>query len=202
VRAFSFLESDTSKQLIVCDVAVKQDADGRYCLNDLHKAAGGLDHHGPAQFFAGSGGNLLEVLTVENSTVSPKVSKVGRHGGTYVVKELVYAYAKWISPQFHLKVIRAYDKLATEGVAVHESAAADVLTNPLKYMRSIIDQAEQLQAERDRLAAENKDLTHERNGLSSVVGSHMHTLVRFARTFPQLHSLVIKSDLQRLSYRI
>lgn len=65
----------------------------------------------------------------------------------------------WISPKFHLEVIRSYDRLATEGVAVHQNAAADVLAKPLKYMRSLIEQAEKLQAENQAMHKELNLLT-------------------------------------------
>lgn len=36
--------------LIVADISVRQDSEGRYCLNDLRKAAGGADKHAPSKW--------------------------------------------------------------------------------------------------------------------------------------------------------
>jgi phage regulator Rha-like protein len=89
--------------------AIRQDAEGRYCLNDLHRAAGGHVNHQPNFFMKrNETAELLAELNSDNSlNYEAAVSKAGRYGGTFVVKELVYAYAMWISPAFHLKVIRA-----------------------------------------------------------------------------------------------
>lgn len=140
------------------NTTIRQDAEGRYCLNDLHKAAishGHNEHtkhpqkwHAPPQTV-----ELIEELKYQNPVLCPLHSKTGRNGGTYVVKELVYAYAMCISPKFHLEVIRAYDRLATDGVAVHKNAVDDLLTNPLKYLEALMGQAKALQAEKEQLEA-------------------------------------------------
>ena len=104
-------------QLIPISIAgtvIRQDATGRYCLNDLHRAAGGARKHKPANFMRLDSTHALVAEIDRGSDVSNAfiVLQGGILQGTYVVKELVYAYAMWISPAFHLKVIRAYDALA------------------------------------------------------------------------------------------
>ncbi|EWH02534.1 hypothetical protein Q427_08190 [Halomonas sp. BC04] len=56
---------------------------------------------------------------------------VGRNGGTFVSKQLVYAYAMWVSPKFHLNATRADDTLQTQGIAVADHAADDLLINQI-----------------------------------------------------------------------
>lgn len=114
-----------NKPLIIGEFTIRQDEDGRYCINDLHKASGGLDKHQPAFFMRNQQTkNLIEELESENmicknadhKSAVNSVKGKGLDQGTFVAKELVYAYAMWISPKFHLMVIRAYDSLVMEWI--------------------------------------------------------------------------------------
>jgi hypothetical protein len=106
--------------LIIADSLIHQDTEGRYCLNDLHLAAGGDQKHKPANFMRLDSTIALvaEIECCSEVSITPVKSVKGNHAngakqGTYVCKELVYAYAMWISPKFHLQVIRAYDAMVT-----------------------------------------------------------------------------------------
>ncbi|WP_412526073.1 phage antirepressor KilAC domain-containing protein [Burkholderia lata] len=100
--------------LTITGVAIRTDAEGRYCLNDLHRSAGGEERHAPNRWTrTDSYQALCAELTPEMAFAPSESIRGGSAPGTYVCKELVYAYAMWISPAFHLKVIRAYDEMVS-----------------------------------------------------------------------------------------
>lgn len=116
------LLNPNNQPLVIGEFSIRQDEDGRYCLNDLHKASGGDKKHQPAYFIRNQQTKDL-IAEIENpfngasaNLQMPAVGKLndGKNNGTYVVKELVYSYAMWISAKFHLMVIRAYDSLVME----------------------------------------------------------------------------------------
>jgi len=99
--------------LTIANISIGQDLQGRYCLNDLHKAAGSELKHKPANWLRLDQAKALieEIDRCSDVSNAVKVMQGGNQQGTYVVKELVYAYAMWISAKFHIQVIRAYDAL-------------------------------------------------------------------------------------------
>lgn len=106
-------EAKAMNALTVLSSEIRQ-FDGLYSLNDLHQAAGGSAKHRPNQFMRlDTTQALMEEIRCADVRIIPAktVRGRGKPQGTYVCKELVYAYAMWISPSFHLKVIRAFDAL-------------------------------------------------------------------------------------------
>lgn len=118
--------------LIIANTQIRRDAANRYCLNDLHQASGGEKRNQPSNWLRSEKTiELVERLkseepllkNEERSPAQPIISIEGGLGqGTYAVKELVYAYATWISAEFFLHVIRAYDALVTGEVSETRAA--------------------------------------------------------------------------------
>lgn len=125
------------QQLVLSDMQIHRDAEGRFSLNDLHKAAGGEPRHRPSLWLENkqtqelvaeinhdtqnrnSGSGVPECAADQSRNSCSETGQAlsvkngGKNPGTYACKELVYAYAMWISPAFHLKVIRAYDDMVS-----------------------------------------------------------------------------------------
>ena len=104
-----------SNIISIGDSAIRQHGD-LFSLNDLHKASGGAKKHRPTLFLRLEQTKALiseisqctDLYTEKGRILPLKTIKGGRSSGTYACKELVIAYAAWISPAFHLKVIRVF----------------------------------------------------------------------------------------------
>lgn len=92
--------------LIIGTSPIRQ-LDDLYSLNDLHVASGSAEKDRPSHFLRNDQTKAL-VSELENVQICAFKILQGRNGGTYACKELVIAYAAWISPAFHLKVIRVF----------------------------------------------------------------------------------------------
>ena len=82
-----------------------------FSLNDLHKASGGAEKHRPSLFIRlNTTQDLISEIQKEVKSTDLIFKTTGGRGlrGTYACEELVLSYAMWISPKFHLVVLRAF----------------------------------------------------------------------------------------------
>lgn len=123
-----------TQNLMVGNLPVSRDPEGRFSLNDLHRAAGGEARQRPNYWIENQQTKELiaelEIAGIPAISAKPKV-------GTFVCKELVYAYAMWVSPKFHLAVIRAYDDIVAGNVSVPMERQLQVLNREFKAAMGI-----------------------------------------------------------------
>ena len=94
-----------------------------FSLNDLHQASGGKSKHQPSFFIRlDTTKDLVAEIEKDSETKALKTIR-GTQGGTYACEELIIAYAMWISPKFHLIVLRAF-------LAMHKSESQNA--NPIQ----------------------------------------------------------------------
>lgn len=97
--------------------------DNLYSLNDLHLVSGNDPKHRPTYFIKNQQTQeLIDEIKCENSHISPIKVIRGTQGGTYACEELALAYATWISPKFHLVVLRAF-------IAMHKGEGQNTALN-------------------------------------------------------------------------
>lgn len=96
-----------------------------FSLNDLHIASGGLGKHRPSLFARNEQTKeLVKEIENDRSTKTIFALKTIRGGsdiskqGTWACEELMLAYAMWISPKFHLVVLRAFLNLHKNSTAL------------------------------------------------------------------------------------
>lgn len=87
---------------------VTQNETGLFLMRDLFRASDAPDHKSPTVFFRQNSTN--EIIELMGGDCINKVR--GSKGGVYACKEVVIAYAMWISPEFYLKVLRTFSKVA------------------------------------------------------------------------------------------
>ncbi|MFS7463682.1 KilA-N domain-containing protein [Pasteurella multocida] len=113
---FSQKEMFIMSNLSILNTSIRT-LDNLYSLNDLHKASGNDPKHRPSLFARNEQTReLVEQINSENNRSTKVIFalKSIRGGadiskqGTWACEELVLSYAMWISPKFHLIVLRAF----------------------------------------------------------------------------------------------
>ena len=134
------------QKMIIANTEIRQDEEGRFCLNDFHRAAGSLEHQRPSKWMSNK---TTKALIEELDKAQIRAIESKQQVGTFAVKELIYAYAMWISPSFHVQVIRTFDAV------VNGSAQVPAVKNPaLQMVIALAAETDRIEQEQKRQAAD------------------------------------------------
>ena len=125
--------------LMIAGIEIHKDQDGRFSLNDFHRAAGGEDRHRPSRWVENQQAQELVEEIGKAGITALRVARGGRTAGTYACKELVYAYAMWVSPVFSLHVIRTFDTAAANDQVIPQEKRLPIAADNLDAAKRIAE---------------------------------------------------------------
>jgi hypothetical protein len=131
----------------------------QYSLNDIHKSSGQAPKHQPNRFLRlqQTRDLITEIEHYPYLGSATSTKNGGKNRGSFACKELVYAYAMWISPKFHLHVIRAFDGLTCDNKKQLPAPDPDDVILPREYVELLYKRVnDACVAQNDMVAAFNR----------------------------------------------
>lgn len=129
---------------IIESISIRRDHQGRYSLNDLHRAAmmagKATESQRPGNFLkADTVQAFIDAYDAEESDATKIASvhsvKGGKNQGTYAVELIAIRYAAWIDPSFEVKVYRTFQRAAQKSddwrTLRHASASTNKVVNAI-----------------------------------------------------------------------
>src|SRR5690625_1273167 len=107
--------------VVVAGIKVRQDSEGRYNLNDLHKAAiaegKATRSQRPPEFLRWDKVQGFIQALEETAGIRAVTKTEGRAGGTYGVELVAIRYAAWIDPSFEVEVYQTFQAVRKGEIA-------------------------------------------------------------------------------------
>lgn len=120
-------------QITVFGKNIRKDEEGRFSLNDLHKAAMATGHatnsHKPSEFLSNKGVqdfiSKIDSRTESKAGIPASVKSVkgGKNPGTYATELVALRYAGWISSSVEVEVYKTFQQV----VHADEKLTADLI---------------------------------------------------------------------------
>ena len=147
-------------ELTISDTSVRMDKEGRYCLNDLHRAAiaegKATDSHRPANFMRGAGIEAFAQILSEAQKRASVVTIKGNKSGTYGVELIAIRYAAWIDPAFEIRVYQTFQAVAQGRLEAFQAEQGRVMSR----QQARLEAPDLTEAIKHRRQAQGKEVAH------------------------------------------
>ena len=180
----------------IANITIRQ-TENLYSLNDLHRASGAENRHKPSLWLKNQQSIDLvdEISKAGNPALDKnqhviKVVKGGNQSGTFVCKELVYAYATWVSAKFFLQVIRTFDAVISG--SLHTPEALPSTQTTIDERRGLVDAVKLLVARCGIDYSAAYRMVHQRFGVAHI---DQITAPLLPAAVAYVHSLTLQSGL-------